>query len=118
MNSPTKPRAPISSKFLRLLLAVLLLYVLMIYIPLDYVIFKPGLAENVQPMVKVEQSDKAEGEFMLTTIRLTYSNVWTYVLALFNPDAEIFPKSTVFREGESRDEYTSRQRYVMQNSQS
>ncbi|ANE47502.1 hypothetical protein SY83_15805 [Paenibacillus swuensis] len=100
------------------ILVAVVAYVL-IYLPTPYVIYKPGSAEEIKPMIAVNEGELQEkGTFMLTTVSLTYSNTLQYLYALVNPYQDIAKKSQLLREGETRQEYTERQAYVMQTSQS
>lgn len=106
-----------SEKLLYILIAVVLVYVLL-YMPTMYVISRPGTAEEIKPMVHVKDADLTEnGALMLTTVSMSYANLLNYVVARFNPDAEIFKKKDIFRNGESVEEYANRQEFVMKNSQ-
>lgn len=107
-----------SGKFAYILIAVVLVYMLL-YMPTRYVIFLPGTAEEIQPMIHVESGDLTErGALLLTTVSMSYANALKYVLARFNPNAEIFKKKDIFRNGETVNEYANRQEFVMKNSQS
>lgn len=100
------------------LLAVLLAYGLF-FLPVPYVIYKPGLAEDVGPMVVTADPKVAdEGAFLLTTVRQTYPGPAAYFLARFRTDWEVLPKTRIFREGETRTDYLNRQQVIMHSSQS
>ncbi|WJH33234.1 PDZ domain-containing protein [Paenibacillus sp. CC-CFT747] len=95
----------------------LLSYILFI-IPLPYYIFKPGSAEEIHPMVKVTQGDSPEqGAFLLTTVGVMDSNVFSYFWAKLFKE-EIRPKTSVKQADETDQEYTQRQVYKMISSQS
>ncbi len=92
---------------------------LVIYVPTPYYIIQPGSAEEIKPMVTIQEGPTEEkGTFMLTTVRMSYSNTLMFILAQFNKNAEILKKSDLLQEGESQAEYSERQDYVMLNSQS
>jgi PDZ domain-containing protein len=92
---------------------------LFFWLPTPYVVFQPGSAEAVRPMVQVQNGDAAQkGSFLLTTVRMTYSNVASLLLAQIDPYAQVQKKSSVFMDGESPQEYSVRQEYVMLTSQS
>lgn len=89
------------------------------FAPTPYVIYKPGLATDVGPMVKTAEPKVAEGSvLMLTTVRQSYPGPAEYVLARLRPDWEVFRKTQIFREGETRRDYLTRQQVIMQSSQS
>ena len=88
------------------------------FIPIPYYIYKPGSAEALKPMVQVEGGDAEEhGVFMLTTVSVGRSSIFEYLLARLNPHAEIREKEEILR-GSTEEEYSTRQQYVMLDSQS
>ncbi|RKN86566.1 SepM family pheromone-processing serine protease [Paenibacillus ginsengarvi] len=88
------------------------------FIPVPYYIYKPGTAEELKPMVKVENGDPEEkGAFMLTTVSMGRSSILSFVLAKLSPNTEIRKKEEVLR-GSTEQEYSTRQEYVMLDSQS
>lgn len=100
-------------------LVVGLLAYALFFVPTPYIIYKPGLAEDVGPMVTTADPKVAEDSvLMLTTVRQTYPGPAEYVLARIRPDWEVFRKTQIFREGESRKDYVNRQQVIMQSSQS
>jgi PDZ domain-containing protein len=106
------------NRALSLLLGVAIVY-LLVFMPLPYFIYKPGTAENVHPMVSVAGDQQPEaGVFMLTTVRVLDANVVNYLYALVAPFQQIITKKNVFRAGESEQEYSERQSFVMKDSQS
>lgn len=98
---------------------VTLTFVYAIYfIPVPYYIYKPGTAEAIKPMVKVDNGDDEEkGVFMLTTVTMGRSSLFSYLTARLSPHAEIRKKEEVLR-GSTEKEYSTRQEYVMLDSQS
>jgi PDZ domain-containing protein len=106
------------NRALSALLGIVIVY-LLVFLPLPYFIYKPGTAENVHPMVHVDgDQDKEAGVFMLTTVRVLDANIVNYLYALVAPFQQITTKKTVFRAGESEQEYSERQSFVMKDSQS
>lgn len=102
------------SAFLVLLAVLYAFY----FIPVPYYIYKPGTAEELKPMVQVADADTEErGTFMLTTVTMARSSVLSYLTARLNPYAELRKKKDVLR-GSSEEEYSTRQEYVMIDSQS
>ncbi|MDF2719502.1 MAG: hypothetical protein K0R28_6427 [Paenibacillus sp.] len=88
------------------------------FIPVPYYIYKPGTAEAIKPMVRVASGDEEEkGAFMLTTVTMGRSSIFGYLTAKLSPNAEIRKKEEVLR-GSSEKEYSTRQEYVMLDSQS
>ena len=100
------------------LLLLSVLYVLL-FVPLPYVIYEPGLAQELTPLVRTEApAETGRGAFLLTTVRQTPANVFGYVQAVLSRNRELAKKSDVYRDGQSRKEYNELQSVVMQNSQS
>jgi PDZ domain-containing protein len=88
------------------------------FIPVPYYIYKPGTAEAIKPMVRVAGGDEEEkGAFMLTTVTMGRSSIFSYLTAKLSPNTEIRKKEEVLR-GSSEKEYSTRQEYVMLDSQS
>lgn len=100
-----------------LFLILIAAYVLFVY-QTPYVVFKPGTAEATNPMIEVKGADAEQGKLMLLTVRMSYTNWASYLMARMDKYAEISKKSEVFRQGESEDDYSRRQQYVMSDSQS
>lgn len=104
--------------FLSSFLIVLALAYAFYFIPVPYYIYKPGSAEELKPMVKVANGDTVEnGTFMLTTVSMARSSVISYLVAKFSPNTEIRKKEEVL-QGSSEAEYSTRQEYIMLDSQS
>lgn len=84
-----------------------------------YVIQKPGTAEDVGPMVQVNNPDVADGSvLMLTTVRQMYPNWFMYIVAHFNSNWDILVEKDLRPHGETRTDYSERQAIVMLSSQS
>lgn len=102
------------------ILGLLLLYGLLL-IPTPYVVYEPGSAAAVHPMVQVAEGrdEKQEGSLLLTTVKLTYStNAVKYIQAMLDPNLELHRKEELFKEGEDRAEFAQKQTYSMMSSQS
>jgi PDZ domain-containing protein len=113
------PRTGRTRRFLVSALIGLAILYAIFFIQLPYFIFMPGTAEEIKPMVSISKgSDQERGALMLTTVRVSDTNITNYLLALINPYDELQPKSSIFRQGETETEYSSRQEYVMITSQS
>lgn len=71
---------------------IAVIYVL-VFMPLPYLIYRPGVAEEVKPMISIAAGDKDEkGAFILTTVSSRYANVVWYLAAKLDKNAEIDPK--------------------------
>lgn len=97
------------------LVAVLLILASTFYY-LPYYVTKPGMAKELEPIIEVEDGDEAEGNFMLTTVRMGRANIYSYLLAKGNKYQEIYKESSIRVEGETDEEYNVRQLHLMDNS--
>ncbi|ENQ3104586.1 PDZ domain-containing protein [Bacillus sp. 491mf] len=104
-------------RYLYALLIGVIIAMLIVFVPLPYYITKPGMAEKLEPYVKVEGGNKEKGDFMLVTVSMGRANVVNYLSAKFNKYNEIFKKEEILRKGESDEEYQFRQVYAMKESQ-
>lgn len=102
------------------LILLLLIVIVMIlqYIPTNTVVYLPGPAEEIGPMVEGGTRNENEGRFLLTAVYQSYPNMLGYLRLLFNPHAEFHQREEVFAEGEDEAQYTSRQMVNMMGSQS
>lgn len=105
------------SKRWSLLLVIAIIIGTMYYYPLPYFISKPGDALELAPIIQVEGGFEEEGDFMLTTIRISGANLFSYLLARWQTYMEIIPKELLLANHESEKEYTERQLRVMKSSQ-
>lgn len=105
--------------FVIVMSVVTIVVYLALYIPTPYVVFKPGTAEDVGPMVAVADPDvREDSKLMLTTVLQSFPNWASYVAASFNRYWDVYRKSDIFVEGETQQQYTERQQVIMLSSQS
>ncbi|WP_108669803.1 SepM family pheromone-processing serine protease [Peribacillus acanthi] len=97
-------------------LALTLLVVLSIFYTLPFYVSKPGMAQELEPIVHVEGADDAEGSFMLTTIRMGKANIYSYLMAKWSKYQEIYPEDMIRSEDETEEEYSVRQLQMMEGS--
>jgi PDZ domain-containing protein len=108
---------------------------LLLYAPTPFVLFQPGIAISVEPMITLEEldensvpsdngitennphEDKSEGKFLLTAVKLTEPNFWNVAKAAFQRDYDLMRKRDVYGDA-SRSQYVRQLAVVMQNSQS
>ncbi|MDF0725300.1 SepM family pheromone-processing serine protease [Cytobacillus sp. S13-E01] len=103
--------------YIKVLVISSLLAIGLSFIQLPYYVTKPGLATELKPLVEVEGGfDDEEGSFMLTTVRMGRANIFSYAWAYLNKYNMIYPMEQIRNEGESDDEYTYRQLYLMEGS--
>lgn len=112
------PRRSSTRRYLVSALVGIVIIYLLFFVRLPFFIFMPGTAEEIKPMVTIPRgSDSEKGTLMLTTVRVADANMVNYLIGLVHPYEEIQPKTSVLRKGESEQEYTQRQEYVMLTSQ-
>lgn len=112
------PRRSLTRRFLASALVGIVILYLLFFVRLPFFIFMPGTAEEIKPMVTIPKgSDPEKGTLMLTTVRVADANMVNYLIGLVHPYEEIQPKTSVLRKGESEQEYSQRQEYVMLTSQ-
>ncbi|WP_442599385.1 SepM family pheromone-processing serine protease [Neobacillus sp. D3-1R] len=83
---------------------------------LPYYVSKPGMAKELEPIIKVENGFEEKGNFMLTTVRMGKANIYSYLLAKASKYQEIYPVDVIKRDDESDEEYTTRQLHLMESS--
>lgn len=89
----------------------------LLYAPTPYVIYEPGIATPVEPMMTIEEGDDyGKGSFLLTAVRLTEPNFIGVIKSTWDPDADVRLKSDIFR-GYSEEQYIERLSVIMQGSQ-
>ncbi|MDD9270243.1 SepM family pheromone-processing serine protease [Paenibacillus sp. GCM10023248] len=113
------PRQSSTRRYLVSALVGIVIVYLLFFVRLPFFVFMPGTAEEIKPMVTIPKaSDEEKGTLMLTTVRVADANIVNYIVGMLHPYEEIQPKTSVLRKGESEQEYTQRQEYVMLTSQS
>ena len=83
---------------------------------LPYYVTKPGMAKELEPIIKVPGADEEEGSFMLTTVRMGKANIYSYLVAKWSKYQEIYPESSIRSEDETDEEYNTRQLHLMDGS--
>jgi Lon-like protease len=99
---------------LSILAAVILMASALYYLP--YYVSKPGMAQELEPIVEVEGGYDEEGSFMLTTVRMGRANIYAYIIAKLSKYQEIYALEDIRAENESDEEYNIRQLHMMDNS--
>ncbi|MED0660065.1 SepM family pheromone-processing serine protease [Bacillus smithii] len=87
-----------------------------LFIPLPYYITEPGIAHELDSVVKVEGGTKEKGELMLTTVKIVKATLPTYLLASIRKYEDIIPEKELFGDEETDEEYNVRQLYDMNSS--
>jgi PDZ domain-containing protein len=87
-----------------------------IFYSLPYYVSKPGMAKELQPIIKVENGYKEEGNFMLTTVRMGRANIYSYLEAKIRKYEELYPLEMILSEKETEEDYNTRQLHMMDGS--
>ncbi|WP_408010872.1 SepM family pheromone-processing serine protease [Pseudalkalibacillus sp. A8] len=96
---------------------VILLALVIAFLPLPYYFTQPGDAKVLSPIIEVEERNKAEGSFMLTTVLVGKANAAEYLWAKVSEYREVIPEDQIRGSDETEEEYESRQLQLMQSSQ-
>ncbi|MDQ6419301.1 S16 family serine protease [Paenibacillus sp. LHD-117] len=96
---------------------------LLLYAPSPYVVYEPGIAVPVEPMVALadtnahaDDDEEKPGTFVLTAVRLTDPNLWGVIRAGADRNKDVRWKQDVFG-GRSKTQYVERLNAVMSGSQ-
>lgn len=84
---------------------------------LPYYIYKPGSADELDPIVKVMDGYSSEGDMHLVTVRGGQATPVQWLLAKIRPYQEIYPLEQIRPEGISEEEYYHAQLRLMESSQ-
>lgn len=96
---------------------VVIIYVV-VFMSTPYIVYEPGSALEVAPMIKVENADpEEEGTFFMTTVSASYANVALLVASVFNSNSEVVLKEARLGD-KSKEEYAAEQVFYMNSSQS
>ncbi|WP_410515199.1 SepM family pheromone-processing serine protease [Paenibacillus sp. BR2-3] len=100
------------------LFTLIVLTYVFVFMGTPYIVYQPGSASEVAPMIKIGNADTDEkGTFMMTTVSASYANVALLVASLFNSNTEVVPKETRLGK-KSEEEYAAVQVFNMDSSQS
>lgn len=83
---------------------------------LPYYVTKPGLAKELEDIIKVENGYTESGNFMLTTVRMGRANVYSYAIGKLGKYNEVLPIEAIQAKDESEEEYMIRQLHYMESS--
>lgn len=111
-----KQRSDLRRMVLAAVSTAALMWVLL-YAPTPYVVYEPGLAVSVKPMVTIQEGDSlGEGDFLLTAVKLTEPNFLRTIQSMLNSSMDVHLKRDVLR-GYSKEQYAERLNVIMQGSQ-
>ncbi|GAB3799895.1 SepM family pheromone-processing serine protease [Virgibacillus kimchii] len=103
-------------RILTLVIIVIVAYFLAAF-NLPYYIYKPGAADELDPIVEVDNGFIGEGDMHLVTVSGGQATPIQYIWAMFLPHHEIRPLEEVRPDGITDDEYMHAQLQMMESSQ-
>lgn len=101
---------------LRSFLIIVVIFVISFTYKLPYYVTNPGLAQDLEELITVENGYEEDGSFMLTTVRMGKANIFLYAYGMFNKYSEIVPVESVQAKDESDEQYMLRQLHYMDTS--
>lgn len=101
----------------RIIFLIIISAIILMYFPISYFVIAPGSAMEVDSLVDVEDSYTEKGEFMLTTVSISYASIASFLYSKVSTYMEAVPKEYILAEDEDQKDYADRQIYVMDNSQ-
>ncbi|MBM7552870.1 SepM family pheromone-processing serine protease [Thalassobacillus pellis] len=84
---------------------------------LPFYIYKPGGADELDPVVEVENGYASDGQMHLVTVRGGQATPIQYLLAKIRPFHEVYPLEDIRPKGISESEYYNAQLHMMESSQ-
>jgi len=89
----------------------------LLYAPTPYVVYEPGIAVPVKPMVTIEKGDAlGKGNFLLTAVKMTEPNFLQTIQSMWNSNKDVHLRRDVLR-GFTKEQYAERLSIIMQGSQ-
>jgi len=86
-------------------------------IPTGYYLIRPGFAEELGPLIKVEGEVRAEeGQFYMVTVKQHPANLWGHLYGILHPFMELRPISRVIPPDMTEEEYNKLMQSWMQES--
>ncbi|WP_315899424.1 SepM family pheromone-processing serine protease [Priestia flexa] len=97
-------------------IALVLTIAMLFFYPLPYYITKPGIAQELKPIINVQGGYEEQGAFMLTTVRMGRATPLSYAMAHIQDFHHLYPEEDILQQGESDSDYTVRQLHMMDTS--
>ncbi|WP_314586066.1 PDZ domain-containing protein [Paenibacillus terrigena] len=115
MDSNRRATRSSSVKFVTYFFALIVAVYVLVFMPTPYVIYEPGSADEIKPLVTVKNGDPEEkGTFMLTTVLRKKANVALMLGSVFDKNEQLSKENL---GGRTQQEYTTEQLFNMSNSQ-
>ncbi|WAA13702.1 SepM family pheromone-processing serine protease [Fervidibacillus halotolerans] len=97
-------------------LFITLSFIIINFFPLPYYVTSPGMAKELDDVIKVENGYTETGDFMLTTVSIGKATIFSFLFAKLKDYYEVEPKEAIRYEDETDEEYHVRQLYLMESS--
>ncbi len=103
----------------KIIFLAVLLYIINFFLQGNYVVFRPGTAENLKEIITVENGIDSdhEGSFFLVTVAQQPANLMLFMGSLVTPSIELFPKWRIHPPEIDLEEYYEIERRRMRDSQ-
>ncbi|WP_165861172.1 S16 family serine protease [Paenibacillus paeoniae] len=89
----------------------------LLYAPTPYLVYEPGIAVPVEPMITLESGVPVDGgQFLLTAVKLIEPNFLGVLKATVDRDRNVYQKSAVFGHY-TKEQYAERLTVIMEGSQ-
>jgi len=89
----------------------------LLYAPTPYLVYEPGIAVPVDPMIALESGAAADGgQFLLTAVKLIEPNLLGVLKATVSRDRDVYEKSSVLGHF-TKEQYAERLTVIMEGSQ-
>ncbi|WP_162848496.1 S16 family serine protease [Paenibacillus nanensis] len=89
----------------------------LLYAPTPYVVYEPGIAVPIEPMISLASGQPADkGQLLLTAVKLTEPNFWHVLKASVDGDKDVYSKDEVFGSY-TKQQYSERLTVIMEGSQ-
>ncbi|MGM0602798.1 MAG: YlbL family protein [Bacillota bacterium] len=107
-----------NKKLSRLIGIIFILYILSHFIPTPYYVMSPGIAQELSPVINVENGYQHRGEFLLTAVASQKAVVWDYLyITILKPEGkELELMSEQLPEGMEMQEYIELMSKMMEES--
>lgn len=101
-----KTRRTKKNRPIKVFIILLGLFIVGLFIRTDYILVRPGAAQDLREMVTVEGADQSDqGKFYLVTVSQQQANLWSLVYGYLHPHIEVQRFSSVIPPGMEEQEY-------------
>ena len=101
----------------RIIFLAAVLFIINLFLQANYVVFRPGTAENLKEIITVENGVPEAGSFFLVTVAQQPANLMLFIGSVMTPSIELFPKWRIHPPEIDLEEYYEIERRRMRDSQ-